>query len=145
MKELKRYVRAIAYYVDRYGNDTKGIFIEDTTNEKIRVGKGIFRAYEYQFINKDFIIDTKDTILELAQVGDMVEVYFQGNGTYSKQEIKEITDKSVTLSFQTMTKEQFSGTTYHRKSEEMRKVRNVRALWVRQDDDTFKRYEVKQW
>ena len=125
--ELKRYVRLSCY---------KGIVIVDNKDNKYFIHKDINRHFNLYgdrtktSLHESKIIDTKDTILELAEVGDMVEL---DGGNECDNDLHIIINA---LDGDLITYDNLF--IYNKRDKEI-----VKALWVKQDNETFKRYEVK--
>ncbi|MGE4321193.1 MAG: hypothetical protein AB7E61_07075 [Acholeplasmataceae bacterium] len=121
--ELKRYVRV----KDNYGALILDVVAMYEACEHKDVWKSKERLFRFGYGDCE-IIATADTILELAQVGDMVEVELNGKLNYFGI-ITKINDEFI-----------FYDNEFKARKDQYSKINN---LWVRQDNDTFKRYEVK--
>ena len=107
--KLKRYVR-----------DTSRNIIFDLENKKSLNRFKMITEHSTAFINGNY--KTADTILELAQVGDMFE---NQDGIFLITHIIHDEDTWF-ISYKNVP----------------HLAELVKALWVRQDNDTFKRYEL---
>lgn len=143
--ELKRYVRVKQGNCERI-LDTKTFELDNNFNssEYKRYIKEFYNNENVEvidmFLSND-IIATAGTILELAQVGDMIEViYNEGKETRRYIEvISELIGYGYSKTFGGYGLKKTKNTWYFTYEDDVIEVN----LWVKQGNDTFKRYAIE--
>lgn len=129
MKELKRYVRFKKTF------EVDGVQIIDTKRKHIvkkSLGEGFVEYYDEEndiTWQTSYILKTADTILELAEVGD----YLEFNGKLYPFVKKGINGHSTWYFIEK------DNNVYQYPTSAFS------ALWIKQNKETFKRYEVDLW
>lgn len=131
MKELKKYARYLYDWDGRFK-----VIINDLSKGNCGIGKigDVLDDIEVQKLN----VKTADTILELAEVGDMVEVDIP----FTFQAYTETNGKINTQLHQISTLANFKRGKINAGGGEWL-TKEVKALWIKQDNETYKRYEVQ--
>ena len=97
---------------------------------------------DQRLLDKRLALAIKDDPRELIRVGDMIELLYTGNDSYSLQTVTKITDKTIECSHQTITKHQaLILIPRYNENLDMTWLPMIREIWTRKDDNTIER----QW
>lgn len=86
---------------------------------------------------------TSDNILDLVEVGDLVEILYTGNDKYYKLEVVDYDESSLETTHMTITTKSFKGFTYSKDNSNV-KLPFCKAIYKNQSNGDYKKYEVKE-
>jgi len=98
---------------------------------------------DQRLLTKDLPIVINDDPPGLIRVGDMIELLYTGNNSYSLQTVVKITKNSIETTNQTISTNQALNLhpSYTEDSVEMKWLPMIREIWTKKDDNTI----VRQW
>lgn len=92
---------------------------------------------------RDNYIKTSDNILDLVEVGDLVEILYTGNDKYYKLEVIRYDENTLETTHMTMATKSFKGFTYSKDNLNL-KLPFCIAIYKKQPNGDYKKYEVKK-
>ena len=94
-------------------------------------------------MDTNLVTEFKDDPRGLIRVGDMIELLYTGNNSYSLQTVVKITKNSIETTNQTISTNQSLNLhpSYTEDSVEMEWLPMIREIWTKKDDNTI----VRQW
>lgn len=133
MEELKKYAKLLRESF--FGNVVGIKKIEELPNPKVVDNKVLTKDGNVLITYK--LLKTADTILELAEVGDLIQVITKDQNYMER--IDSLIGYEYSKTFKGMGLRKNDNCWYFTYSDD---VLNV-YLWIKQDNDTYKRYEVQ--
>ena len=97
---------------------------------------------DQRLLDEELITEAMNDPRGLIRVGDMIELLYTGNDSYSLQTVTKITKTTIETSHQTLTIEQsFSLIPRYKHNVDLTWLPMIREIWTKKDDNTMER----QW